>query len=95
MNNYIVNKFKKNLEILRETQTIIPEASSLIKGGIMPLQNTKVKDWINPFKGIFIVDKNTNMKITTSLDDMDRWSKVLSSNNKSMSREEKEIEESI
>ncbi len=96
LNNYIVNKFKKNLEILRETQTIIPESSSLIKGGMMPLQNTTVKDWINPFKGIFIVDKNTNMKITASLDDI--WTDGLKCYPviiKSMSREEKEIEDSI
>ena len=53
INNNIVNKFKKNLDILRKTQTIIPETTALIPEiGLKPLMHDKINLWINTFTGI-------------------------------------------
>ena len=71
INNNIVNKFKKNLDILRKTQTIIPETTALIPEiGLKPLMHDKINLWINTFTGIQSFHKKTNIKITANIDDV-------------------------
>ena len=96
INNHIVNKFKKNLEVLRSTGTIIPETSLISQPGLTALNHEKINQWINPFKGIQSLHKKTNMIINGNIDDVwtdnERCYPVIL---KSISRNNKDIEDSI
>lgn len=96
INNYIVNKFKKNLNVLRETQTVIPETSSISTFGFTALNHKNIEDWVNPFKGIQTVHKKTNIKINANIDDV--WTddkECFPVIIKSISRFSEDIEDSI
>ena len=70
INNYIVNKFKKNLDILRNTKTIIPETSLISQAGFKALNHEKIYQWTDPFKGITSLHKKSNMIINANIDDI-------------------------
>ncbi len=96
INNHIVTKFKKNLEVLRNTKTIIPETKLISKSGFTALDHQKINQWIDPFRGIRILHKQTNMIISANLDDV--WTdneKCYPVIIKSISRNGKDIEDSI
>ena len=96
INNHIVNKFKKNLEILRNTKTIIPETTLISESGFTALDHPRVSHWTDPFKGIESFHKTTNMTVNASIDDI--WTddeKCYPVIIKSISRESKDVENSI
>ena len=96
INNLIVNKFKKSINKLRESKSIIPSSEQLESDGFIPFLDESLSNWIDPFKGIFTYYKETNFKIHANLDDVwinnNRCFPVII---KSIARNEKEIEENI
>ena len=96
INNHIVNKFKKNLEVLRNTQTTIPETTLISKNGFTALNHEKINQWTDPFRGIRSLHKKTNILISANIDDVwtddGRCYPVIL---KSISRNSKDIEDSI
>lgn len=96
INNLIVKKFKTNIQKLRETKSVVPSSDNLLLNGFIPYLNENLSKWTDPFKGISTQDKESNLKIFASLDDI--WT----NNNKcfpviikSIARNEEDIEENI
>jgi len=96
INNHIVNKFKKNLGVLRSTKTTIPETTLISETGFTALDHQKINHWTDPFKGIRSLHKKTNMMVNANLDDV--WTdgeKCYPVIIKSISRNAEDIEDSI